>query len=92
MADDGRSKMTWAHQGEAVTCVNGHPVCHVARTIHVGDARSPDDFCDWSQAEPDRSQPVPAIRCTVCHGAWVRGDRTSGYQFHFGTRDHGGWR
>lgn len=82
----------WAFQGEAVTCVRGHVVCHVARTIHVGDARSGKDFDNWQQPEPSRETPVSEIRCAVCRSVWVRGSTTAGYMFHFGDAAFGGWR
>lgn len=82
----------WANKGEAVTCINGHAICDIARNLYIGDPRSGDDFTNWRQPEPDKSTQVAEIRCAKCRGAWVRGNPQLGYQFHFGSEKHGGWR
>ena len=87
-----KPRKVWAHQGEAVTCIKGHAICTVARTIHYGDPRNGGDFVNWQQPEPDRSHSVADIVCTKCRGRWLRGNTKNGYQFHFGAPPHGGWR
>jgi hypothetical protein len=82
----------WANKGEAVTCINGHVICEMARNVYVGEARAGEHFTNWSQPEPDKRTHVAEIRCTICRGAWVRGNPQEGYQFHFGSNKHGGWR
>lgn len=84
----------WAYEGEAVTCVRGHAVCFMSRTVHVGDARSGDDFTNWQQPEPSRDANVSDIRCAKCRSVWIRGGRSMGYQFHFGDNQNAteGWR
>ena len=91
-APEQNEPQVWAHKGEAVTCINGHAICHIARTLYVGDPRSGADFENWMQPEPDRTTQVTEIRCKTCRGTWVRGSRAGGYQFHFGDDKNGGWR
>jgi hypothetical protein len=78
----------WAEAGELITCVNGHIICRMARTIHVGDARQSDHFTDWTQPEPKRSDHVADLKCKRCRGVWIRGNPRDGYAFHFSD----GWR
>ena len=75
----------WATKGEIVTCVLGHPICDVARDIHVGDGRSSGDFTNWHQPQPSPSTSLADIRCTICRAVWVRPD---GMTYHF----ENGWR
>lgn len=84
----------WANKGEAVTCVNGHNVCEIARDIYVGDPRSGEDFTNWFQPEPDKETSVAEIRCKECRGVWIRGTVRGGYQLHFGNLPDPseGWR
>lgn len=85
MTDQPDTRPVWANKGEAVTCINGHPICEIARQIFVGDGRSGADFCNWQQPEPPKEQSVAEIRCTECRGVWIRGNTQAGYQFHFGV-------
>ena len=85
-------RKVWAHQGESVTCIKGHAVCTVARTIMVGDPRNGGDFINWQQPEPDRSESVADLRCKKCRGAWIRGNPKDGFQFHFAAPPHDEWR
>ena len=82
----------WAHKGEAITCINGHAICDLARDIYLGEPRQGDHFTNWRQPEPHRSCPVGEIRCTECRGVWIRGNPQAGYQFRFGAPPHGEWR
>ena len=92
MNDQPDGPRVWANQGEAVTCIKGHAICEMARTVYVGEPRSGEHFTNWRQPEPDRATPVPEIRCTVCRSVWIRGNTSDGYQFHFGAPPHGQWR
>ena len=85
------SRKLWANKGEAVTCVNGHPICIVAKHLYIGDPHSPENFTDWAQPEPDRDTKVVEIRCVKCRGVWIRQGATA-YQLHFGAPPHGEWR
>ena len=92
MNDAPNTPAIWARQGEVVTCINGHPICHIARDILVGEPRDGSHFTDWLQPEPDRSESVADISCRECRGVWVRGNIRDGYQFHFGNNPREGWR
>lgn len=85
--NDMSQKPLWARKDEAVTCINGHAICHVSRNIAVGDGREKSDFYRWEQPQPDDKTPVAKIRCRRCRGIWIRGGRGV-YQFHFAE----GWR
>lgn len=88
MNDQSEAPRMWARQGEAICCLNGHPICHVARDIYAGEERGGGDFTDWRQPEPDRKASVAALRCNQCKSVWIRGNLREGYQFHFAD----GWR
>lgn len=88
MLDAQPESELYAKKGEAVCCVNGHVICEIARDIHKGDARGPNDLTNWAQPEPDQSKSVADIKCIECRGVWVRGSNRGGYQFHFPE----GWR
>lgn len=88
MNDQSDVPRLWARQGDAVACLNGHAICHIARDIYAGEARADGDFDHWHQPEPDRKASVTAIRCAQCKSVWIRGNPRDGYQFHF----QDGWR
>lgn len=88
MNDTSEPRRIWAHRGECVCCLKGHPICEIARDIFVGDPRSGEDFINWSQPEPDKTTSVADIRCTICRAVWIRGSKRGGYQLHFAE----GWR
>lgn len=88
MNDQSESTQFWARKGETVCCVKGHAICDIAHDIMVGDSRSSADFTNWKQPEPDKSTNVADIRCATCRGAWINGNKTDGYRFHFAE----GWR
>lgn len=80
----------WATKGETITCVrSGHPICDIARDIEKGEPRTPADFTNWQQPEPNPNIHPSAIRCTICRSAWVRSD---GMTFHFGVPPFDEWR
>jgi len=90
--DGGETPKLWARQGESVTCIKGHAICDMARDVYVGDGRAAEDFTNWRQPEPDKSQSVAELRCAQCRGVWIRGNPRDGYQFHFGSDPKEGWR
>lgn len=89
--DIPESRKLWANKGEAVTCVNGHAICHAAKHLYVGEGHSPANFDNWQQPEPNENTKITEIRCIKCRGVWVRQGPTA-YQFHFGVPPHGEWR
>ena len=88
MNDAAPTPRVWAHKGEAIVCLNGHPVCEVARTLYFGEPLSGKHFTNWVQPEPDHSESVANIKCKQCRSVWLRGNKRDGYQFHFAD----GWR
>lgn len=88
MNDQSEAPRLWAHKGETITCISGHPICDLARDIYTCEGRASADFTDWKQPEPARDLSVADIRCTDCKGVWIRGNARDGYQFHFSD----GWR
>ena len=92
MNDQSEAPKLWARAGETVTCINGHPVCDIARDIVDYERHSPSHFTNWRQPEPDKSMHITAIRCTECRGVWIRAGKApaghSVYQLHF----ENGWR
>ena len=62
----------YIHEGELITCENGHPICRAARDIRAGDSMHTvvQDFYDWRQAMPQLGTPLP-ISCEVCGEMWI---------------------
>ena len=94
MNDHSDAPRVWASKGEAVTCIRGHAIVDIARTVYFGDSRSAADFTNWHQPEPSRDTSVAELRCAKCRGVWIRGNPRSGYQMHFGADPDPtqGWR
>ena len=94
MNDMSGAPKIWAYKGEAVTCVNGHTVCSIARDLYQGDPRANDgsDFEQWLQPQPAREDSVADIVCKKCRGRWLGGNPKDGYRFHFGAPPNGSWR
>ena len=63
----------YLHEGELITCENGHPICRVARNVHAGDSMHTinQDLDDWRQAIPQLGTPLP-ISCEVCGEMWIK--------------------
>ena len=88
MNDQSETQKLWAHEGEVVTCINGHAICDIARSLYVGERRDNSHFINWRIAKPVETDPVGKLRCAQCRGVWIRGSTRGGYQFHFDN----GWR
>jgi hypothetical protein len=87
MNDQSAVPQLWAKQGDVVTCINGHPICTIARDVFLDEPRG-NVFTDWQQPEPEKTQTVPSIRCAACRGVWIRQTGRNTYAFHFAD----GWR
>ncbi len=88
MNDQSEAPRFWARKGETVTCVKGHPICDISRDLPFGIPRDGAHFTNWKQPEPEKSDAVATLRCSMCRGIWIRGNKHDGYQFHFAD----GWR
>jgi hypothetical protein len=58
------------HQGDVVTCENGHEVCTVTADIFVETLNWGTHFGDWKQKEPTVGDRLP-LWCAVCGAPYM---------------------
>lgn len=74
----------YAHEGEWVTCTNGHQITRFARSVRSGDPSDPRVLADWQQEPVKVGTPFDAIGCAKCGASFVKDHMI----FHFSD----GWR